>query len=69
MDKIVLKTFTLNSRKLSWQKAHDYLECEGTQECRDETEIYNYQRIQPSRDKFINATLRVSLTCPDCIVK
>ena len=30
MDKIVLKTFTSNSRKLSWQKFHDYLTCEFT---------------------------------------
>ena len=25
------------------------------QGCRDETEIYNYERIQPSNNKFINA--------------
>ena len=27
------------------------------QECRDETEIYNYQRIQVSNNKFINGIL------------
>ena len=44
------------------------------QECRDETDVYNYQRIQPSNNKFINAILGVGggggvrLTCPECIV-
>jgi len=66
MDKmiIVLKTFTSNSRKRSCQKFHDYLTCEFTalmQECRDETEIYNYPWIQRSNNKFINAMI-----CPDC---
>ena len=28
------------------------------QECRDESEIYNYQRIQLSQNKFINGILR-----------
>ena len=39
------------------------------QECKDETEIYNYQWIQPSNNKFINAILLVCLTCPDCNTK
>ena len=30
MDKIALKSFTSNSRKLSWQKFHNYLACEFT---------------------------------------
>ena len=43
------------------------------QECRDETDIYNYQRIQPSNNKFITAILgvggrEVRLTCPECIM-
>ena len=67
MDKIV---FTSKSRKLSWQKFHYYLACEFTahyvhrsaQKCRDETEMYNYQWIQPLHNNFINAIL----TCPDC---
>ena len=29
----------------------------GMQECRDETEIYNYQEIQLSKNKFINGIL------------
>ena len=36
------------------------------QECRDECEIYNYQRIQLSNNKFINRILRVRLTWLDC---
>ena len=31
------------------------------QECRDESEIYNYQRIQLSNNKFINVILGVML--------
>ena len=45
------------------------------QKCRDESEIYKYQRIQLSNDKFINEILRgmvvgggytYSLTWLDC---
>ena len=36
------------------------------QECRDESEIYNYQRIQLSNNKFINVILGVRLTWLDC---
>ena len=31
------------------------------QECRDESEIYNYQRIQLSNNKFINVILEGTL--------
>ena len=31
------------------------------QECRDESEIYNHQRIQLSNTKFINGILGVTL--------
>ena len=31
------------------------------QECRDESEIYNYRQIQLSNNKFINVVLRVML--------
>ena len=34
------------------------------QECRDETELYNYQWIQPSNNKFINAILGGMLDLP-----
>ena len=34
------------------------------QECRDETEIYNYQLIQPFNNKFINAILVGMLALP-----
>ena len=66
MDKIVLKTFTSNLRKLSWQKFHDYLACEFTAHYVCRTEIYNYQRIQPSNKKFIKQSWGVRLTCPGC---
>jgi len=36
------------------------------QECRDESEIYNYQRIQLSNNKFINGAWGVRLTWFDC---
>ena len=38
------------------------------QECRDESEIYNYQRIQLLNNKFINGILYwgVRLTWLDC---
>ena len=75
MDKIVLKTFTSNSRKLSCQKFHDLLTARK-QECRDKTAICNYHAaVQPSNNKFIDAILGgggggggggVRLTCPDC---
>ena len=71
MDKIVLQTFASNSRKLSWQKFHDYLGCEFTVHYICRVQIYNYRWIQPLNNKFINAILRgggVHLTCPDCYV-
>ena len=34
------------------------------QECRDETEIDNYQGIQPSNNKLINAILGGTLDLP-----
>ena len=58
MDKIALQTLTSNSRKL-----HCSLR---KQECKNESEIYNYQRIQLSNDKFINRNLEESLTWFDC---
>ena len=36
------------------------------QECRNESEIYNYQRVQLSNNKFINGILRVRMTWFDC---
>jgi len=39
------------------------------QEWRDESEIYNYQRIQLSNNKFINEILGVRLTWQDCNAK
>ena len=36
------------------------------QECRDESEIYNYQRIQLLHDKFINGILGVPKVRLDC---
>ena len=36
------------------------------QECRDESEIYNYQRIQLLNNEFINGILGVRLTWLDC---
>ena len=36
------------------------------QECRDEPEIYNYQRIQLLSNKFINGSWGVRLTWLDC---
>ena len=36
------------------------------QECRDESEIYNYQQIQLSNNKLINEMLGVRLTWLDC---
>ena len=48
MVKIVLRH--LHQIQENW--AGNSLRMQG---CRDETEIYNYQRIQPSNNKFINA--------------
>ena len=36
------------------------------QECTDESNIYNYQRIQLSNNKFINGIFGVRLTWVDC---
>ena len=36
------------------------------QECIDESEMYNYQGIQPSNNKFINEILGVHFTWLEC---
>ena len=70
MDKIALKTFTSNSRKLSWRKFYNcctWIHCSlRKQECRHESEIYNYRRIQFLNIKLIMESWGVSLTWLDC---
>ena len=59
-DKITMrqnssKAFTSKAKKLRCKKFHNH------QECRDESEIYNYHRAQLSNNKFINGIFGFTL--------
>ena len=59
-DKITMrqnssKVFTSKAKKLRCKKFHNH------QECRDESEIYNYHRAQLSNNKFINGIFGFTL--------
>ena len=62
MNKCSSKTFTSISQ-LPRMRIHGLLRI---QECRDESEIYIYQWIQLSNNKFINGISGVRLTWLDC---
>ena len=59
-DKITMrqnssKVFTSKAKKLRCKKFHNH------QECRDESEIYNYHRAQLSNNKFVNGIFGFTL--------
>ena len=74
MDKIVLKTFTSNSKKLSWHTFHDYLTCEFTAHylCRcaemKRKSTLTTNRFNPRilNDYSLLQSWRVRLTNPGC---
>ena len=60
MDKIALKPTHIKCKKTEQAKILTALHINSLvikHECRDESEIYNYQRIQLSNNKFIDGIL------------
>ena len=54
---IYIKFKKTELQEISWLP-HVWIHCSlRMQECRDETELYNYQWIQPSNNKFTDAIL------------